>query len=89
MRNEVLLRIDIESAMRLRNPSSDFEAPNAFVVLNLTRLSCNPSVIQTHIVQKSSYPAWHLINQQVKFSLNNENLRYILDFPLEFEIYHH
>ncbi len=28
---EVVLKIDIESAMRLRNPSSDLEPPNAYV----------------------------------------------------------
>jgi hypothetical protein len=28
---EVVLRIDIESALRLRNPSSDLDSPSTFV----------------------------------------------------------
>ena len=28
------------------------------------------------------------MNQQVKFSLSNEILRHIIDYPLEFEVYH-
>lgn len=39
-------------------------------------------------MQKSSYPAWHLTNQSTRFSLTQETLRHIIDFPLEFEVYH-
>jgi C2 domain len=84
---EVVLRIDIESAMRLKNPWNDLDAPSTFVVLKLPYQGCQPQKIQTQTVFKSSYPAWHLINQQARFVLTNENLRHIIEYPLEFEVY--
>lgn len=59
---EVILQIDIESALRLRNPSSDLESPSTFVSLTLPFAGANPQRIQTATISKSSYPAWHLIN---------------------------
>lgn len=44
---EVVLKIDIESAMRLRNPSSDLDPPNAFVSLNLPYPGCQPQQLKT------------------------------------------
>ncbi len=85
---EVVLRIDIESALRLRNPISDLESPNTFVSLNLPYHGSSPSKLVTGVVAKSSYPAWHFINQSVRFNLTNEALRQIIDLPLEFEVYH-
>jgi hypothetical protein len=43
--------------------------------------------VQTQTVFKSSYPAWHLVNQQVRFNLTNDILRHIIEYPLEFEVY--
>ncbi len=82
------MKIDIESAMRLRNPQSDLEPPNAFVSLALPYPGCEPQQIKSQVVFKSSYPAWHLINQQVKFNLSNDVLRHLIEYPLEFEVYH-
>ena len=39
---EVVLKIDIESALRLRNPSSDLESPNTFVALTVPFLGASP-----------------------------------------------
>jgi len=44
--------------------------------------------LQTQTISKSSYPAWHLINQQVRFYLTNDTLRHLIESPLEFEVYH-
>ena len=84
---EVTLKIDIESAMRLKNVWNEFDSLNTYVVLNLPFSGCTPQKVQTQIVYKSSYPAWHLVNQQVRFTLTNEILRNIIEYPLEFEIY--
>ena len=32
---EIVLKIDIESAMRLKHPTNELEPPNSFVVLRL------------------------------------------------------
>jgi hypothetical protein len=42
---EVILQIDIESALRLRNPSSDLESPSTFVSLTLPFAGANPQRI--------------------------------------------
>ena len=39
---EVILKIDIESALRLRNPSSDLESPNTFVALTVPFIGSSP-----------------------------------------------
>jgi hypothetical protein len=44
---DVTLKIDIESAMRLRNINNELEAPSTFVTLNLPYRGCNPHTIQT------------------------------------------
>ena len=84
---DVTLRIDIESAMRLKNVWNELEAPSTFVSLRMPYKGCQPNQLQTQTVVRSSYPAWHLINQHVKFALNNETLRHIIEYPLEFEVY--
>lgn len=82
----VVLSISIESAMRLRSPQSELEAPNASVVLQLP--FGQPQRLQTAVIQRSAYPAWNLRNQQVTFPLTSETLRHIIEYPLEFEVYH-
>ena len=39
---EVTLKIDIESAMRLKNVGNELEQPSTYVVLNLPFTGCNP-----------------------------------------------
>lgn len=56
---DINLRIDIESAMRLRNPLNELEPPNAFVQLRSPFVKSSPPVIITTTINKSSYPAWH------------------------------
>ncbi|CDW78943.1 c2 domain-containing protein 3 [Stylonychia lemnae] len=85
---DVTLKINIESAMRLKNPLSDLDAPNSQVLLRLPFRGATPEQIQTQVVQRSSYPAWHLVGQQTRFQLNEDNIRLIIDRPLEFEVYH-
>lgn len=42
---EVVLKIDIESALRLKNPANENEHPSAFVQLNLPFSGCQPQRI--------------------------------------------
>lgn len=82
----VVLSISIESATRLRCPHSELETPNACVVLQVPY--GQPQRVATAVVPRSSYPAWNLKNQQVTFPLTSETLRHIIEYPLEFEVYH-
>jgi len=48
--DEVVLKIDIESAMRLKNPLSDLDAPNSFVQIRLPFRGASPDSIHTSVV---------------------------------------
>jgi hypothetical protein len=63
--NNVELKILIESAMRIRNPTNDIEPPNAFVKLRSPFQGSIPEEIFTNTVSKSSYPAWHSSNNLI------------------------
>jgi hypothetical protein len=56
------LSIDIESAMRLRNPINNLEPPNAFVKAKPPQLQQvhkpHDGNFQTNIVNQSCYPSW-------------------------------
>ena len=48
--NEVVLKIDIESAIRLKNPFNELEPPNAFVLLKIPYSNSAPSEIRTQTI---------------------------------------
>ena len=52
------ISIEIESALRLKNPAQGHEPPNAFIVLHW-ELGEQPLELMTEVIYKSSYPAWH------------------------------
>ncbi len=45
--DDIALKIDIESAMRIKNPLNELEPPNSFVLLNVPIKGCNIEKIQT------------------------------------------
>lgn len=45
--DEVVLKIDIESAMRLKNPQNELEPPSSCVIVKLPFRNSNTEVIQT------------------------------------------
>ena len=57
---KLLLSIDIESAMRIRNPTNHLEPPNAFVKFKSPDLQgCSvENEFQTNIINSSCYPSW-------------------------------
>ena len=57
---KLVLSIDVESAMRIRNPSNHLEPPNSFVKFKSPDLQgCSvENEFQTNIVNSSCYPSW-------------------------------
>jgi hypothetical protein len=57
---KLVLSVDVESAMRIRNPSNNLEPPNAFVKFKSpTLMGCSiENEFQTNIINSSCYPSW-------------------------------
>ena len=87
-----MLSIDVESAMRIRNPSNNLEPPNALVKFKAPELQgCSAeSEFQTNIVNSSCYPSWQSRNHAVTIPLTQANLEIITKGQkmLEFDVFH-
>jgi hypothetical protein len=72
----LILNIDVESAMRLKNPENGLEPPNCFVRLVLPRLQgmIGDQSFDTDVIKESCYPTWHSRNHRVIIPLTNNNL---------------
>ena len=56
---DTMLAVSIESAVRLKHPTSEFDAPNAFVKLVWPFEGGAVDLVQTQVMEASQYPAWY------------------------------
>jgi hypothetical protein len=84
----LVLSIDVESAMRLKNPEDEHEPPSCFVKMVVPSLKAlvGDQSFETAVVKESCYPTWFSRDHKVIIPLNNENLDAFAsgEKPLEF-----
>lgn len=83
---QLKMTVRVESAMRLKNPRSPMEPPNAFVrvVAPYDGCICN---VETKVVQQSCYPYWMGQNFPLSVPLTEANIEKIEKSFLEFEVW--
>ncbi len=80
--------------MRLLNPVSEMEPPNAFVRFRLPQqmqgVISDDLDFQTNVINASCYPAWQSRDHKVTIPLSKANLDHIMNGTqlLEFDVIH-
>ena len=84
---EVKFNLEIESAIALKHPLNDMIELNPYVTL-LWPFDQKQAPIETAVMNRSNYPAWHYKKEGLKIRLSKENVSLLGSQPLEFLVKH-
>lgn len=87
---EVTIHFEVDNGMRIKNPLSSCEAPNAFVYMKPSfRVKEDDQFVQTSDIKSNSYPTWNYKSQNFTMALDEANRQFLEGgSSLEFEVFH-